>query len=63
MKSNNDFEMNIVKFEQQKINDIRQILMDFTLIQLKETVKSMEILTTMYNDVASIDPDKDLEVS
>lgn len=37
--------------------------MDFTLIQLKESVRSVELLTTMYNDVASIDPDKDLEVS
>lgn len=36
--------------------------MDFTLIQLKESVKSVELLTTMYNDVASIDVDKDLEV-
>lgn len=58
-----DFEKNLMKFERQKINDIRQILMDFTLIQLKESVKSMEILTTMYNDIASIDADKDLEVS
>lgn len=36
--------------------------MDYTLIQLKESVKSVELLTTMYNDVASIDVDKDMEV-
>lgn len=58
----NEFEKNLLIFERQKIDDIRRILMDFTLIQLKESVKSMEILTTMYNDIASIDADKDLEV-
>lgn len=54
--------MNLMRFERQKIGDIRQILLDFTLIQLKESVKSMEILTAMYNDIAAIDENKDLEV-
>lgn len=45
------------------MTDVRRILMDFTLIQLKESVKSVELLTTMYNDVASIDVDKDIEVN
>lgn len=36
--------------------------MDFTLIQMKETVTSMEILTAMYNEIAAIDVDKDTEV-
>lgn len=52
-----------MRFERQKIGDIRQILLDFTLIQLKESVKSMEMLTTMYNDIAAIDETKDLEVN
>lgn len=51
-----------MRFERQKIGDIRQIMLDFTLIQLKESVKSMEMLTTMYNDIAAIDETKDLEV-
>lgn len=54
--------MNLLRFERQKIVDIRQMLLDFTLIQLKEAVKSMEILTTMYNDVAAIDEDVDVQV-
>lgn len=54
--------MNLIKFERQKIGDMRQILQDFTLIQLKDSVKSMEILTAMYNDIAAIDADKDIEV-
>lgn len=45
------------------MTDVRRILMDFTLIQLKESVKSVELLTAMYNDVASIDVDKDMEVN
>lgn len=52
-----------MKFERKKISDIRQILLDFTLIQLKESVNSMEILTTMYNDIISIDANKDSKVS
>lgn len=36
--------------------------MDFTLIQMKESVKKMEILTAMYNGIVAIDVDKDLEV-
>lgn len=52
-----------MRFERQKIGDIRQILLDFTFIQLKESVKSMEMLTTMYNDIAAIDENKDLEVN
>lgn len=51
-----------MKFEKKKIGDIRQILLDFTLIQLKESMNSMEILTTMYNDITSISVDKDLMV-
>lgn len=62
-KPNNEFEENFLKFERQKLTDIRRILMDFTLINLKESVKSVELLTAMYNDVASIDVDKDLEVN
>lgn len=51
-----------MKFEQRKINDVRKILLEFTLIQLNECVKSVETLTTMYNDIVVIDADKDLEV-
>lgn len=61
-ESQSNFERNLLKFERQKISDIQQILMDFTLIQLKETVTSMDILTAMYNEIAAIDVDKDTEV-
>lgn len=61
--STHDFEDKAIKFERQKITDIRQILLDLTMIQLKECAKSMEILSAVYNDIAAIDVDKDLEVS
>lgn len=61
-KSSQDFEVNLMKFERQKISDMRQILLDFTMIQLKDCIKSMEILTEVYNDVSAIDADKDLQV-
>ena len=54
--------MNLLRFERQKIADIREMLLEFTLIQLKESVKSMEILTAMYNDVAAIDENMDVQV-
>lgn len=61
--STHDFEEKAIQFERQKITDIRQILLDVTMIQLKECAKSMEILSAVYNDIAAISVDKDLEVS
>lgn len=61
--SAHDFENKSIQFERQKITDIRQILLDLTMIQLKECAKSMEILSAVYNDIAAINVDKDLEVS
>lgn len=58
-----DFEEKLLNFERQKISDIRQILMDFTLIQMKECAKTMEIFTAVYNDIAAIDVEKDVDVS
>lgn len=57
-----DFEDKAIQFERQKITDIRQILLDLTMIQLKECAKSMEILSAVYNDIAAVNVDKDLEV-
>lgn len=57
-----DFEDKAIQFERQKITDMRQILLDLTMIQLKECAKSMEILSAVYNDIAAINVDKDLEV-
>lgn len=60
-KTMSDFESKVLNFERQKITDLRQILMDLTLIQLKESSKSVEILSAVYNDIAAIDVEKDLD--
>lgn len=57
-----DFEVKALNFERQKITDIRQILLDLTMIQLKDCARSIEILSAVYNDIAAIDVEKDLEV-
>lgn len=57
----NEFEENVAKFEQQKNHDIKQILMDFTRIQLKYHTKSLEILSAVFKDIAAIDEEADLE--
>lgn len=60
-KSSQELDQNVVTFEQRKIEDIKQILLDLTLIQLKQHVKSMEILSATYQDIAAIDVTKDIE--
>lgn len=61
-RSVQELEQNIIHFERQKLEDVKKLLLDLTMIQLKEQVKSMEILTATYQDIAAIDVDKDLEV-
>lgn len=60
-KSSRELDQNIITFEQRKIEDIKQIMLDFTLIQLKQHVKSMEILSATYQDIVAIDVDKDVD--
>lgn len=60
-KSSKELDQNIITFEQRKIEDIKQIMLDLTLIQLKQHVKSMEILSATYQDIAAIDVDKDID--
>lgn len=60
-KSSRELDQNIITFEQRKIEDIKQIMLDLTLIQLKQHVKSMEILSATYQDIVAIDVDKDVD--
>lgn len=59
----NEFESKVISFERQKIGDLREILLDFTLIQMQENVKALEILTEAHGHIADISIDDDLEVS
>lgn len=58
----NDFESKVFSFERQKIGDLREILLDFTLIQMQENVKALEILTEAHRHISDISVDDDLEV-
>lgn len=48
-------------FEKQKLVDMKEILSNFILIQMKYLTTSMEILSNVYQDVQEIDVKKDHE--
>lgn len=48
-------------FEKQKIVEMKEILTNFILIQMKSYTSSLEILTEAFKDVQEIDVNKDLE--
>ena len=50
------------QFEKQKITDLKEILTNFILIQLKYHSAALEVLTASYQEIASIDEKGDLEV-
>lgn len=50
-------------FEKQKLTDMKEILSNYILIQMKCLTTSMEVLTSAYQEVQSIDVKKDLEVN
>lgn len=60
-KTSEELSRNILTFEQRKIDDLKQIMLDFILIQLKQHVKSMEILSATYQDIVAIDVTKDVD--
>lgn len=51
------------QFEKQKITDLKEILTNFILIQLKYHSAALEVLTASYQEIASIDEKEDLEVN
>lgn len=51
------------QFEKQKITDLKEILTNFILIQLKYHSAALEVLTASYQEVDSIDEKGDLEVN
>lgn len=51
----------IDKLEQKKLNDMKNILKDFTHIQIIFHAKALEMLTTSYKYLLQIDTESDLE--
>lgn len=51
------------QFESQKVGDLKEILTNFVLIQMKYHASCLEVLAMVHEDIASIDEKKDSEVS
>jgi hypothetical protein len=49
-------------FEKQKYDDLRSILTDFILIQMKYHATSVELLTAAYSDINEMNEKKDFQV-
>lgn len=57
---NKEIDEIIESFEKQKNQDLKTLLQNFTLIQLKMHTKAIEVLTAAYHEIENIDEDKDL---
>lgn len=49
------------KFEQQKLDDIRRVLLNFCEIEIAYHAKAVEVLTQAYNSIAEISLEADIE--
>lgn len=61
-KGGTDVDELVKRFELQKMQDVKAILLNLTAIQLKQHAKAIELLTAAYQDIADIDECGDLEV-
>lgn len=53
----------ILIFEKQKLLDVKTILQNIILIQLKQHTSSIELLSAAYQDLTEIDEEQDLKVN
>lgn len=53
----------IRRFEMQKIQDIRSVLLNLTAIQLKQHTRAIELLSAAYQEITNIDQIIDAEVN
>lgn len=51
-----------VEFEKQKLHDIKSIFLDFVTIEMGYHAKALEVLTSAYKSINTINEDTDLEV-
>lgn len=62
-RSIHNLEEQTLKFEKQKLHDIKYILLDFVATEMGYHAKALEILTEAYNEIQDVDEEKDLHVS
>lgn len=53
----------IKRFEVQKIQDVKTILLNLTAIQLKQHTKAIELLSAAYQEIINVDEIGDVEVN
>lgn len=56
-----DFDENAMKFERQKNDDLKRLLLEMVKIEMKQHAKSLEILSATYQDLANVDEERDLD--
>lgn len=61
-KTIHNLEEEIVTFEKQKLYDIKSIFLDFISTELGYHAKALELLTTAYQDIQTINEASDLQV-
>ncbi|XP_041450759.1 protein FAM92A isoform X2 [Drosophila obscura] len=54
-RTNKEIDDIIGNFEQRKLRDVKQLLCDFILINMKQHTKALEVLSASYFDISSID--------
>ncbi|XP_055386607.1 CBY1-interacting BAR domain-containing protein homolog [Condylostylus longicornis] len=60
-RTNKQIEEIIENFEKQKLQDLKMVLQDFLLIQIKQYTKVTEILSAVYYDVSNINETQDFQ--
>lgn len=58
-----EIENSMEQFEQKKLQDLKAVLQDFVLIQLKMHSGAVEVLTSIFQDISEIDEKADLQVT
>ncbi|XP_050100128.1 CBY1-interacting BAR domain-containing protein 1 isoform X1 [Anopheles aquasalis] len=60
-KSLKGIEAFVERFEKQKLRDVKELLLNFVMIELKMHAQAVEVLSATYQDISDIDESKDLQ--
>ncbi|KAJ7991924.1 hypothetical protein DPEC_G00288910 [Dallia pectoralis] len=61
-RTTRQLEENIDVFQKHKIQDIKKIFGEFLTVEMSFHAKALEVYTTAYQNIQSVDEDEDLEV-
>ncbi|XP_058060312.1 CBY1-interacting BAR domain-containing protein 1-A [Anopheles bellator] len=60
-KSLKEIESLVGRFEKQKLKDVKQLLLNFVMIEMKFHTQAVEVLSATYQDISDIDESKDYQ--